>query len=276
MAARAAARAWPIASFFAGAAAHAVRRQLLQRRRASPRLGLDQWTKFFGDRLQLQGDRRHAAARRQGGAARPCCSAIRWRWSISIARRALQRVLIFVIVLPLLTSVVVRTFAWIVMLGREGVVNQTLIGARPDLRAAAAAADRTRPRDLADPDRDAADAAAAAQRHVAARPEPASTPRRRSAPRAGAPCSRVILPLSMPGLVAGCLLVFASRHHRLHLADRDRRRAAGLPAAADLAAVDGRLQLAASPPSPRWRCWSRCSPVIAAPWPTLGRRSRDG
>jgi putative spermidine/putrescine transport system permease protein len=38
-----------------------------------------------------------------------------------------QRVLLFVIILPLLTSVVVRTFAWIVILGREGVVNQTLL-----------------------------------------------------------------------------------------------------------------------------------------------------
>lgn len=38
-----------------------------------------------------------------------------------------QRVLLFVIILPLLTSVVVRTFAWIVILGREGVVNQALL-----------------------------------------------------------------------------------------------------------------------------------------------------
>ncbi len=32
-----------------------------------------------------------------------------------------------VIVLPLLTSVVVRTFAWIVILGRQGIVNSTLL-----------------------------------------------------------------------------------------------------------------------------------------------------
>ncbi|MGH8735404.1 MAG: ABC transporter permease, partial [Burkholderiales bacterium] len=36
-----------------------------------------------------------------------------------------QRVILFVVILPLLTSVVVRTFAWIVILGREGVINQT-------------------------------------------------------------------------------------------------------------------------------------------------------
>lgn len=39
----------------------------------------------------------------------------------------LRRLLLFIVVLPLLTSVVVRTFAWIVLLAREGVVNQTLL-----------------------------------------------------------------------------------------------------------------------------------------------------
>lgn len=38
-----------------------------------------------------------------------------------------RKLLIFIILLPLLTSVVIRTFAWIVILAREGVVNQTLL-----------------------------------------------------------------------------------------------------------------------------------------------------
>jgi putative spermidine/putrescine transport system permease protein len=38
-----------------------------------------------------------------------------------------QKALIFIILLPLLTSVVIRTFAWIVILAREGVINNTLI-----------------------------------------------------------------------------------------------------------------------------------------------------
>ena len=42
------------------------------------------------------------------------------------APRWAQSVLILVIVLPLLTSVVVRTFAWIVILGRQGIVNNAL------------------------------------------------------------------------------------------------------------------------------------------------------
>jgi putative spermidine/putrescine transport system permease protein len=100
----------------------------------------------------------------------------------------LQRVLLFIIVLPMLLSVVVRTFAWIVVLGREGVVNQTLLWLGviseplrllqtelglvldPNLRDASAALGASRWRTL----------------------------------------FTVIVPLSMPGLVAGCLLVFAS------------------------------------------------------------------
>jgi len=39
----------------------------------------------------------------------------------------IQPVLIVIIVLPLLTSVVVRTFAWIVILGRQGIINSALL-----------------------------------------------------------------------------------------------------------------------------------------------------
>jgi len=39
----------------------------------------------------------------------------------------LRRLLLMLILLPLLTSVVVRTFAWIVILAREGVVNSVLL-----------------------------------------------------------------------------------------------------------------------------------------------------
>jgi putative spermidine/putrescine transport system permease protein len=37
---------------------------------------------------------------------------------------AWQRIIIFLVIMPILTSVVVRTFAWIVILGRQGVLNQ--------------------------------------------------------------------------------------------------------------------------------------------------------
>jgi putative spermidine/putrescine transport system permease protein len=39
----------------------------------------------------------------------------------------LQKLLLFIVLLPLLTSVVIRTFAWIVILAREGVINNTLV-----------------------------------------------------------------------------------------------------------------------------------------------------
>ena len=39
----------------------------------------------------------------------------------------LRPILILVVLLPLLTSVVVRTFAWIVILGRQGIVNSALM-----------------------------------------------------------------------------------------------------------------------------------------------------
>jgi len=48
-------------------------------------------------------------------------------WSYVRAPGWAQTVLILVILLPLLTSVVVRTFAWIVILGRQGIVNTSLL-----------------------------------------------------------------------------------------------------------------------------------------------------
>jgi len=39
----------------------------------------------------------------------------------------LQTIIILIVLLPLLTSVVVRTFAWIVILGRQGIINATLL-----------------------------------------------------------------------------------------------------------------------------------------------------
>jgi putative spermidine/putrescine transport system permease protein len=47
---------------------------------------------------------------------------IAWICARSSAR--LQSVIVFLVILPILTSVVVRTFAWIVILGRHGIVNQ--------------------------------------------------------------------------------------------------------------------------------------------------------
>lgn len=120
-----------------------------------------------------------------------------------------QRVLLFIIVLPLLTSVVVRTFAWIVILGREGVVNRLVL----DLGLAA------EPLRLLQTEFGLVIALTQIEMpllllpllSVMSRIDPnlldASSSLGASRWRT---LFRVILPLSVPGLVAGCSLVFAS------------------------------------------------------------------
>jgi putative spermidine/putrescine transport system permease protein len=49
-------------------------------------------------------------------------------WLCSRAGARWQSVLLFLVILPILTSVVVRTFAWIVILGRQGILNQIVLG----------------------------------------------------------------------------------------------------------------------------------------------------
>src|SRR5690349_20954937 len=49
-------------------------------------------------------------------------------WICARAGARLQSVIVFLVILPILTSVVVRTFAWIVILGRQGVINQAVLG----------------------------------------------------------------------------------------------------------------------------------------------------
>ncbi len=49
-------------------------------------------------------------------------------WICARASARWQSILIFLVILPVLTSVVVRTFAWIVILGRQGILNQLALG----------------------------------------------------------------------------------------------------------------------------------------------------
>ena len=130
-------------------------------------------------------------------------------WSFLRLPARWQPLVIFIVMLPLLTSVVVRTFAWIVILGRQGIVNNTLgalgwidspiklLYTRPGLVVALAnvqlplmvlplitALQRIDP-NLADA---SASLGAGAWRTF----------------------RRVTVPLSLPGVVAGCLLTFAA------------------------------------------------------------------
>jgi putative spermidine/putrescine transport system permease protein len=125
------------------------------------------------------------------------------------APKWMQGLLMFAIVMPLLTSVVVRTFAWLVILGRQGIVNTALI--ELGLTAAPLKLLYT----------NAAVVVALAQicmplmalplitslMQIDGRLEEASTSLGANAWRT---FFRVMLPLTLPGIVAGCLLVFAS------------------------------------------------------------------
>lgn len=120
-----------------------------------------------------------------------------------------QRALLFVVVMPLLTSVVVRTFAWIVILGREGLVNQLVLGL-------GLAADPLR---LLQTELGLVVSLTQIEMpllllpllSVMARIDPNLVDA--SASLGASPWRtlfRVLLPLAAPGLAAGCLLVFAS------------------------------------------------------------------
>lgn len=121
----------------------------------------------------------------------------------------LQPLVIFIVMLPLLTSVVVRTFAWIVILGRQGIVNSVLLSlgwAESPLKLL-----YTRPGLVV----------ALANVQLPLMVLPLITALQRIDPNlADASASlgagawrtfrRVTVPLSLPGVVAGCLLTFAA------------------------------------------------------------------
>ncbi|TVQ34564.1 MAG: ABC transporter permease [Geminicoccaceae bacterium] len=172
------------------------------------RLGLDSWQRFLGDPFY----RGVALDTLLLGLKTVAATAV---LGLGLALLYLEagprfrRVLLILIVLPLLTSVVVRTFAWIVILGREGLINRLVLelGLSPvplrllhtELGLIIALMQIELPLMLLpllavmnriDPNLLDASAALGASRWRT--------------------FVKVILPLSVPGLAAGCLLVFAS------------------------------------------------------------------
>src|SRR5882757_11407871 len=89
--------------------------------------GFGSWIKFFGDPFNYK-----VIADTLLLGVKTVCTTVLIGYPLALVYidlpTRLQKVLIFIIVLPLLLSVVVRTFAWIVVLGREGMVNQVLQG----------------------------------------------------------------------------------------------------------------------------------------------------
>ena len=130
-------------------------------------------------------------------------------WVASRAPARWQAILVFLVVLPILTSVVVRTFAWIVILGREGIVNDVLRGLH--------IVDQPGP--LLFTETGVMAVLAQVQMPLMVLPLLATLSRidpnlgdASAALGAGAwrTFFRVTLPLSTPGLVAGCILVFSA------------------------------------------------------------------
>ena len=171
--------------------------------------GFGSWTKFFGDPFSYK-----VIADTLLLGVKTVCATVVVGYPLALVYldlpARLQRVLLFIIVMPLLLSVVVRTFAWIVVLGHEGMVNQVLLSlgiiSEPPLRLlqtelglVISLTQIEMPLMLLplisvmsrlDPNLRDASAALGASRWRT--------------------LFTVIVPLSMPGLVAGCLLVFAS------------------------------------------------------------------
>jgi putative spermidine/putrescine transport system permease protein len=170
--------------------------------------GIGQWLKFYGDPFHYK-----VIADTLLLGVKAVAATIVVGYPLALVyldlRPGLQRVLLFVIVMPLLLSVVVRTFAWIVVLGREGLVNSLLMGLgvisqplallQTELGLVISLTQIEMPLMLLplisvmsrlDPNLRDASAALGASRWRT--------------------LFTVILPLSMPGLIAGCLLVFAS------------------------------------------------------------------
>jgi putative spermidine/putrescine transport system permease protein len=122
---------------------------------------------------------------------------------------ALKRAILIAAVLPLLTSVVVRTFAWIVILGREGVINSALLST--GLISTPIPLLQTEPGLII--------ALTQIEMPLMLLPLIAATARidpallDASVSLGGSlfrTLRRVILPLALPGLIAGATLVFAS------------------------------------------------------------------
>jgi putative spermidine/putrescine transport system permease protein len=130
-------------------------------------------------------------------------------WVYVRCPRWAQAPLILVILLPLLTSVVVRTFAWIVILGRQGIVNTALL----ELGLIAS------PLRLLYTEGGMVVALAQVQMPLMVLPLITALSRldpnlldASSALGAGnwRTFRKVILPLTLPGIVAGCLLTYAA------------------------------------------------------------------
>lgn len=172
------------------------------------RFGFDQYLRFFGDDFN-RGVLLQTLWLGVKVTALALVLGFPLAYAYTLAPPRWQAILMLLIVLPLLTSAVVRTFAWVVILGRQGIINESLLALGW----------------IAEPLRllytPGAMTIAVAQIELPLMALPVITalmnidPNLRQASLAlGAGHWRtlfqVTLPLAVPGLLAGSLLVFAS------------------------------------------------------------------
>jgi putative spermidine/putrescine transport system permease protein len=169
---------------------------------------LAQYAKFLGDGFNL---RVLAETLWLGAKATLVCLAFGYplAWLAARATPRVRSALLFVIVLPILTSVVVRTFSWIVILGKQGVLNKLLL--------ASGLVDE--PLKLLFTETGVVMVLAQVQLPLVVLPL-LTTLSRIDPNLASASAAlgagewrtflRVTLPLSVPGMIAGCVLAFAA------------------------------------------------------------------
>lgn len=92
----------------------------------SSQLGFDQYVKFLTDGFSMSV---LVSTLWVGVEATLLCLFLGFplAWAFTKSPSWMRSALMLAVLMPLLTSVVVRTFAWIVILGRQGIVNETLL-----------------------------------------------------------------------------------------------------------------------------------------------------
>lgn len=171
-------------------------------------VGTKQYAEFFGDSLNLEVLWETLLL---GVKATLLCLVVGYplAWICAQAKGRTQAFLLFIIILPILTSVVVRSFAWVVILGKQGLINKAIVGLGLS----------------AEPIRllfsELGVVIVLAQVQMPLMVLPLLTTLQRIDPNLADASSalgagtwrtflRVTLPLSMPGIIAGCILVYAA------------------------------------------------------------------
>ncbi|WP_158747123.1 ABC transporter permease [Acidisphaera sp. L21] len=200
--------AWPLGSFLALLFAVPLAMLLVISLQTGDGYGFGQYAKFLTDWFSL---RILGGTLRLGVEVTIACLVLGFplAWLHARSPGWAKSAITLVVLLPLLTSVVVRTFAWIVILGRQGIINNALVGAGLI----------DTPLRLLYTEGGVVAALAQVQMPLMVLPLVAALGRADpnladAASILGAGAWRtwrtVVLPLAMPGIIAGCLLTFTA------------------------------------------------------------------